>query len=383
MKPLGQTLFLLLVSTSISLADDPLRSQPTPLILVPQGYVFDSGLGFSNLTTSTNWNIAAANPAALADFQQLSAGFSIQYATRIDDILGLDIAYERANPYVPQSFGLARPCGRFGFGLGFRQKYNHSLDVGELPIRNINNPQGTGQTYHPIIEHYIYSGSALISYSLTRFMNPDHALAVGVQFDLDFLRNYQKILDLSAIAADRAIAWKAGIRYRFLELLKLGVTFEKGSHFEGATELQGRELLQPPDSGFVSFPAEYPFTADIPDRLGFGLWLRLSEKFSLANDFSYVYWEQIYSKMKNQFDISGNLYFSASPKLKLSAGFFSTRRELRDSDNPRNKEAFFISLALLASMGRFGIETVLADSHWLSSDARKQTLARLGLGVSR
>lgn len=382
MKRIGQALFILILTTSVLFADDPPRVTPQQLILFPQGFTFNGGLGFSGLTTSTIWNISAANPASLADFQQISAGVSMQYASRIDDIFGFDIAYERVNPYVPQSLGLALLYGRFRFGLGFRQKYNHSLDVGELPIRTMNNPQGTGETYHPIKENYIYSGSGLISYSLPRFINPDHGLAFGVQIDLDFLRNYEEILGLSATAADRAISWKAGIRYRFLELLKLGVTFEKGAHFDGVTELQGRELLQPPDSGFVSRPVEYEFTADLPDRLGFGLWLRLSDKFSLANDFSYVYWEQMYYDMKNQFDISGSVYFLASPKLRLSAGFFSTRRELQDADNPRNDEAFFISAGLLARFGRFDLETVLADSHWLSSDTRKQTLARLGLGVS-
>lgn len=383
MKRFGQALFFLVLSTSISIADDPPRATTEPLIFFPQGFTFDSGLGFSNLTTSTIWNISAANPAALADFQQISTGISMQYASRIDNAFGFDIAYERVNPWLPQSFGLVLPFHAFRIGMGFNQKYSHSLDFGEIPILTVNNPQGSGETYRPVFETYVYSGSGMISYSLPRFINPSHGLALGAQIDVDFLRNYQEIPRLSATGTDQAISWKAGIRYRFLDLLKLGAVFEKGASFSGNIEWEEYALLMIPDSGFIS-PSQFqdtPFTADLPDRLSFGWWLKMSEKFSLANDFSYVYWENVYSNLENQMDISGSIYFLASEKISVSAGFYTTRQERKDFSDFDN-DAFFMSAGILANFKPLRVELSVADSHLASSDNREQTIARLGLGVS-
>lgn len=376
MKRIGQALFFLILSTSISIADDPPRTATEQLLLFSQGFTFNSGLGFSNLATSTIWNISAANPASLADFPEISAGVSMQYASRIEDAFGFDIAYERVNPWLPQSFGLVLPFHAFRMGVGFNQKYSHSLDFGEIPILTVNNPQGSGETYHPVFETYVYSGSGMISYALPRFINPSHGLALGAQIDVDFLRNYQEIPRLSATGTDQAISWKAGIRYRFLDLLKLGAAFEKGASFSGNIEWEEYALLMIPDSGFISQSQfqDTPFTADLPDRLSFGWWLKISEQFSLANDFSFVYWENVYSSLKNQMDISGSVYFLASEKISFSAGFYSTRWELND--------AFFMSVGILANFKPLRMELTVADSHLASSDTRKQTLARLGLGVS-
>lgn len=381
MKRIGQALFFLILSTSISIADDPPRTATKQLNLFPQGFTFNSGLGFSSLAASTVWNISAANPALLADFQQISAGVSMQYASRIDNAFGSDIAYERANPWLPQSFGLVLPFHAFRIGLGFNQKYSHSLDFGEIPILTVNNPQGSGETYHPVFETYVYSGSGMITYSLPRFINPSHGLALGVQIDVDFLRTYQEISRLSATGTDQTLSWKAGLCYGFLGLLKLAASFEKGPGFNGTIKWEGNELLTLPDSGFNSQPAEVPFTADLPDRLSFGWWLKMSEKFSLANDFSYVYWENVYSNLENQMDISGSIYFLVSEKISLSAGFYTTRQEIKDFSD-FDDDAFFMSAGILANFKPLRVELSVADSRLASSDNREQTLARLGLGVS-
>lgn len=381
MGRIGQTLFLLVLCTSISIADDPPRATTEQLLFFPQGFTFNSGLGFSNLTTSTIWNISAANPASLADVQQISAGVSMQYASRIDNAFGFDIAYERVNPWLPQSFGLVLPFHAFRIGVGFNQKYSHSLDFGEIPILTVNNPQGSGETYHPVFESYVYSGSGMLSYALPRFINSYHRLALGAQIDVDFLRNYEEVARLSGTASDQGISWKAGLCYGFLDLLKLAASFEKGPGFNGTVKWEGNELLTPPDSGFNSQPAEVPFTADLPDRLSFGWWLKISEQFSLANDFSYVYWENVYSNLENQMDISGSVYFLASEKISVSAGFYTTRQERKDVSDFDN-DAFFMSAGILANFKPLRIELSVADSHLASADNREQTLARLGLGVS-
>lgn len=357
----------------------------TPLVLIPQGYVINTGLGFSNYTTSTIANIAAANPASMADFSKISLGTSFLLATTIDSaVSGFGVEHSRTDPLLPQNFGLVVPHRNFRFGLGFNQKYSSSLLFDPVPVTIPGEPGGTGETIEAKFDRYVYSGSGLVSCLLPNFINDGHHLSLGLEIDLNFLRDNENLGRISAEATDQSVTWKAGARYGFLDLLQLGVAFDKGANFEGNVEFKGDGLLVP-DSGFVSQPVESKFTAKMPDRLLIGLAFKINEKLRLANDFTYVYWEKIYSGIQNQLDISGNLCFLPSQPLSLSAGFYSTRREVNTADSPDDTSrdnALFISAGALVKIKSAAIELMLADSHLFSSDTRKQTLARLGIAFS-
>jgi len=360
--------------------DDPPRIS-TSLVLIPSGYVINSGLGFVSHTSTTVAGISATNPASMDDFNKISAGMSFLYATPIDSAVNLiRVEHSRVSPMLPQNFGLVLPYRNFRFGVGFNQKYSSSLDFGPFPVVTQNDPGGTGETIDAVQDKYVYSGSGLVSYQFSNFLNNDHRFSLGLQIDINYLRDYESLGSFSAEATDQSVTWKAGARYSFLDLLQLGVAFDKGANFEGKVEYKGGGFLIQ-DSGFVSQPIENQFTAKLPNRLLIGLAFKISEKLRLANDFTYVYWEKIYSELQNQLDISGNFYFLASEKLSLSAGFYSTQREIKDS-NTSDDNAFFLSAGILARIKSAEIEAVLADSHLFSSDTRKQTLARLSLGFS-
>jgi hypothetical protein len=366
---------------SMMYGDDPERIN-TPLILLPQGYVINSGLGFVNYTNSTVTAISTTNPASMEDFNKISGGISFLFTTQIDPALGNieGIEHSRVNPLLPQAFGLVLPYLNFQFGLGFNQKYSGSVDVGPIPVTTANEPGGTGETYNAVFDRYVYSGSAMFSYLLPNFINDDHHFSMGLQIDVNFLRDYENLGRISAEATDQSVTWKGGVRYSFLDLLQLGAAFEKGANFEGKLEYKGDELLIP-DSGFVSRQIENIVTAKLPDRLLMGLAFKIGDNIRLANDFTYIYWEKLYSEEQNQLDISGNLYFLPSQGLSLSAGFYSTRRESIFPDSP-DENAFFISAGALIKVKSAAIEIMLADSHLFSSDTRKQTLARLGVDFS-
>jgi hypothetical protein len=354
----------------------------TPLILLSQGYVINSGLGFVNYTSSTVTGISAANPASMEDFNKTSVGISFLFATKIDSALStIGVEHSRVNPLLPQTFGLVLPHRNFRFGLGFDQKYSSSLNFGPFPVTTLNEPGGTGETYNVELDRYVYSGSGMVSYLLPNFINDDHRLSLGLQVDINFLRDYERFVSISAEATDQSVTWRAGARYNFLDLLQLGVAFDKGANFEGKVEIKGAGFLVP-DSGFVSRQIENTFTAKLPDRLLIGLAFKISDKIGLANDFTYIYWEKVNSIQRNQLDISGNFYFMASEKLSLSAGFLSTKKEFKNSNNSSDDNALLLSAGLLARLKFVEIEAVLADSHLFSSDTRKQTLARLGFGLS-
>lgn len=365
---------------SVLYGGDPDRIN-TPVSLLPQGFVINSGLGFINYTNSTVTGISATNPALMGDFNKITLGMSFLFAAKIDTVAaGIGVKHSRVNPLLPQTFGLVLPRGNFRFGLGFNQKYSSSLDFGPIPVTTPGEPGGTGETIDAMEDKYVYSGSGMVSYRLPNFINNDHHLSLGMQVDVNFLRVLGSVGSTSVEATDQSITWKAGARYSFLDLLQLGAAFEKGANFEGKVEYKGDGFLVQ-DSGFVSRSIESTVTAKLPDRLLMGLAFKIGDKIRLANDFTYVYWEKIYNDTQNQLDISGNVYFLPSQGLSLSAGFYSTRRESYTPDFPDNN-ALFISAAALVKVKGAAIEMMLADSHLFSSDIRKQTLARLGLGFS-
>lgn len=381
MKKLFILPVLLCLGLSVLYGQDPGRINP-PLVLIPQGYVISSGLGFTNHTTSTVAAIVAVNPASMADFTKPSAGVSFLFATQIDSaVTNIGVEHSRVNPWLPQTFGFVLPHRNFRFGLGFNQKYSSSLYFGPFPVTTPGDPGGTGETIDAESDRYVYSGSGLISYQLSNFINNDHRLSLGLQIDVNFLRDDESLGRFSAEGTDQSVTWKAGACYSFLDLLQLGLAFEKGADFSGTIEYSEEPVIEPPDSGFVARPIESKFTAKLPDRLLIGLAFKISEKLRLANDFTYVYWEKVYNDTQNQLDISGNLYFLPSEQLSLSAGFYSTRMESNTPDSPDNN-ALFISAAALVKVKSAAIEIMLADSHLFSSDLRKQTLVRLGLGFS-
>lgn len=356
----------------------PIRTNP-PLVLISSGYVINAGLGFSNYTTSTIANIASVNPASIADFSRTSVGMSFLFATKIDSAVGgIAVSLDRVNPLLLQAFGAVIPYKNLRFGLGFNQKYSGSLGYEET-FQTF--PDSASEIFNLLFETYVYSGSGIIAYSLPRFISVDHGLSLGLQINVDFLKRHEEAPRLSAEGKDQNITWKAGVRYRFLDLLQSSIAFEKGSDFSGTIKYSGEAVLQHPDSGFIFQPLENKFTAKLPDRLLMGLAFKISGKIRLANDFTYIYWEKINSLQKNQLDISGNFYFLPSEKLSLSAGFYSTRREVKDL-NTSDDNAFFLSAGILARIKSAEIEAVLADSHLFSSDTRKQTLGRLSVGFS-
>ena len=74
---------------------------------------------------------------------------------------------------------------RFGIGMG--QIYNASLDIGEILITTIINPDGTGETFSPIIETTVQNYSLLFSYSFEKLFAANSNLTMGFKLNLNRL----------------------------------------------------------------------------------------------------------------------------------------------------------------------------------------------------
>jgi hypothetical protein len=381
MKSVGS--FFILATLFLSAINGQNRITPTSVLFIHQGYVINNGLGFANSTVTTAANIAAANPATLADFGKTFLGISFLFASKIDSTLnGIRVNQERMNAWVPQAFGLVLPYQDFRLGLGFNQKYTSVLNVGEITVTDPGNPGGSEETVKPLFKTYVYSVSANAAYILPRFISPEHRLSLGLQIDVNFFRGYEEIGRVKGESSDQSITWKAGARYDFVDYLRFGLAYEKGASFEGTVKWNDEELItSTAGQQIIGQQIEQKFSGKMPDRLVLGLYFKVAEKLRLANDFTSVYWEKIANNLKNSLDISGNLVYQGWESVSLSGGFYSTRREYKDPEF-EGDSGLFLSAAALVKLGRAEIEALIADSHLFSSDTRKQTLARLGLGYS-
>ena len=118
------------------------------LILFPQGYGLKllNSSGNSSIFNDVS-NIGFMNPASISQFENYSLGISYQVNTNIDEAWIADFGTSRVYNFYPQSFGVIAKWNDFTFGLSFGQKYNGTVDTDPIPVRTVQDPDGTGEYF--------------------------------------------------------------------------------------------------------------------------------------------------------------------------------------------------------------------------------------------
>lgn len=87
--------------------------------------------------------------------------------------------------------------------------------------------------------------------------------------------------------------------------------------------------------------------------------------------------------INNQLELSGSSVYGLSDDLNVSLGFFYTDKTFKDdqSDFLDKFTAVFITAGLNYALHPLKIGLAIADSHLLSDEWRKQTIAKIGIDV--
>ncbi len=386
MKKLFMVFTIFLFSYSCLRGDDPVRVGKNYINVFQQGFVLESlsGYGFSSTAYSPVFNVGSGNPASISVFNQFSAGFSHQVNTKIKSFGIPGASIQRVNNLIPQSVGLVYPMQNFRFGAGYSQKYSAEIRLEDIPVTTVQNPDGTGEYYTAIFENAIHSISTLGSYQLNNLLSQADQLSIGVQLNMNLLRNRESIWRTKAELKDEAVNWKFGLGYTYhhqsIEKLQFGIAYESKINFSGYYEYN-RTLSIPPNA---TEPVQIPSTLTYPANMKFRFLFEPTSKVGIYNDFIYNFWDDIHPNNKNKLDLSGGIILDASDLISISLGYYKLESYANDiNGNAINtNDAVYISAGLILGYKLLDIHLVVADSHLFSEFRRKQTIGKVGVGFN-
>ncbi len=368
------------LSLQLAFAQPPRENPPHLTLVFPQGIVLDNAsvYGISSAAVSTVDMLPGSNPATLVNFSQYSFGVSFQYQTALEKpILFLDGELRRFYPLIPQSAALVFPRERLTFALGFNQKYSTKSNLNE--IGGGTGLPGSEFSFKPVFDAYVYSASGMLAYTVQNFFRQSHELSFGVQLNVDFLRDFQKMDIVEARSIDQAITWKAGLLYKINQGFQIGAYYERGSHFEGTVQSNQEQVLAGgQDSSFIGIPLDVQFVGDLPDKVVVGVMANTGSLFSVTLNGASVFWSGVSDGLKDQIEFSGSVMAKIFPHLITSVGFYTTDRRFKDVSGSIYN-AVYLTGGVSFHLSNIGFSFLVADSHLFSDETRKVTMIKTGL----
>lgn len=357
--------------------------------LFPQGYGIKL-LNFAGTSSIINdvSNLGFMNPASISEFENYSLGISYQFNTSIDEAWIADIGLSRIHNFYPQSFGAIAKWKDFSFGLGFGQKYNESLDVGEIQVTTIQDPDGTGEFIIPVIEKLIHTYSFSASYSFKELLKTTNEFSLGFRYNLNRFHEYDEIGELVGEAEDFFHSFNFGL-FSSLSLdearnIYFGFSYETKSEFKAQFEINSEIVLPDPTSPPTYTQVESYLIGSTPAelRLDCGIDAISSLKFLL--NLTTIFWNDESDDVKDQFEFSTSALYEFNEQFSSSLGFYYSDYKFKETYfSQLNSElnAFFITAGLKFNYNIFSADLAIADSHLFSGDFRKQTIGKLAIGV--
>ncbi len=361
---------------------------------LPQGFALQtlSSLGTSNIINDIS-NISSINPASINEFNKISCGISYLFQSKIDEAYIAGIAHNRIQNFTPQSFGILFPFNELKIGIGMRQRYNSELDLGQIQITTMERPDGTGEYFLPIYRTNVHSYSFILSYLFDNFLSQGNEFSLGFKLDYNRLHEYEEIWRMSNDIVANSFGWSAGFIYKIgkedKKALKLGLSYESSVEFSKYFTYGNSQLnLVPLDSNnrnttyYAIINPNYLLKGNIPGELKFDFNINPVSTLNFCTSVNYIFWNSITDNFNNQFEFAENIIFSPNKRISASAGIYTTGRKFKQDYFGINNElhAFFLSAGIKFNFNYFDVNLALADSHLLSGEAYKQTIAAFGIG---
>lgn len=362
-------------------------------IFFPQGFGIKllNSSGLSSIDNDIS-NIGFMNPAAINNFQNFTIGLSYQISTSIDEAWIADIGFSRMHNFYPQSFGASAKWNEFTFGLGFGQKYNGSLDIGEIEITTTQNPDGTGEFFTPTLEKMIQCYSISAAYSFNDLSEIVNDLSIGFRYKLNRYDQYDELNELVGEAEDYYHSFNIGLFTSIMldeqRKLGIGLSYETKAEFNAKLEVNSDLLIDPepidPNRPPVYVQVDNYVTGSTPAEMKFDLSIDALPQLSFLINVSSIFWDNGNSNVKDQLEFSTSAVYTFSDDLNTSLGLFLTDYRYKENYFQQlltELNAFFITAGINYKFQNFYFDLAIADSHLASGDFRKQTISKLAIGV--
>lgn len=374
--------FCFIVILSTALLGQPI-SKNWDTALMPQGYpvqpalVNASGIGFNN-------------PAFLSRIQGISAGVSYQYGFTIEKAYIGGMMGKSLFNGLPYSAGTSYQAGNLYIGAAIAQRYNLRIDSGPVPVTTVENPDGAGKTGNLINDRDIHDYSVISSYNI-KDMPGNNSLSLGLRVSLGRLsyrdNNTFGPQAKTTEASAYAMAFALGAGYKIATGsgdLNLGAYFEKGYDFRKFVHIEfERKAITGPDNR-VYYLTDPSFNLEIstPDKVSLDLTFDLP-KVQITANLSEILWNSVSDDYKNNLDFSAGAIYKTSDMLSIIFGASMNDRKYSDGiQNYFQKyyNALYLILGADLAIERYTFGVYLSDSHLLSAETRRQTIAGLNLG---
>ena len=364
------------------------------VIILPQGLSQPllNGYGSSAIFNSAA-NVGFLNPAALEIFNETSVGLSYQFEPEMEDSW-FGFNSKRINNFFPQSAGLILPADKFRLAFSLNQLYNRSL-YDQIEVTTVLLPDGTGKYYDLNYKTKIYNYSVTTSYSLTD-QSSNSGLSVGLRVGLNNLRDNEKFLYFEMNESIYAYDFSLGAVYAKQtsekKFYRIGLFYRSDLKFRTKTNYKSdrRELILDPFPGggndeYIEFtPYSLDLKADLPAFIRFDLDAGVSDNLRVTGSISYVLWNKSYEGFENQIEFSGSAIYNLNNYFTPSFGFIYSDRNYEEdfAEGNKNLNTYFLTAGGVLRWKNFSLHLTLADSHLLSGDWAKQTIAKIGLDIT-
>jgi hypothetical protein len=327
--------------------------------------------------------------------QWLIVRISYQTVSNIKEAYIAGIGYSSIRNNYPQSFGVAYSLGDFKIGLGFGQSYNARMDIGEIQITTVENPDGTGQTFQPVFESTVFSYGVSLSYSIEDIIGKGDEINFGLRLSRNALDYYEKLDQVSIDGKMFCYNSAVGISY-YVDLeqnrkLGFGLFYESGICFSKRIEPKLNNYINPvqPNENYYRIDlSSFLLTGKIPSKLVLDSYYKLNNEFEFLAGTSLIFWNSSDKGLSNQVNFSGSVIYKPLNLINFSIGFYNSTKSYKDDsineifkvDN--NIDALFLTAGIKINYSNFNLNMSFADSRLFSDNWRKQTMLKIGLGYN-
>lgn len=353
---------------------------------MPQGYVLSglSGYGYDTNTQTSIVTIGISNPAFLWKLPDNQVSIAYQYDSKIEDAWAADIGHSRIFKGLPQTFAFKFGAEGLHVGLAAHQVYNSEKDYGNLIgtyVREL--PEGYVDslifkfTREELIVRYVF----ILSYQIKSLLQKEDRISMGLQFNYNdlYFRQTIKENDYTTAKVDEQLydyGYTLGVGYEFkppyLKSASLGFHYSSDSKFEKETYKNENPLL---------------FHGSMPARWHFGFRAVYTNGLSLSINLNRILWHNMpnpETNLQNVFQYRLNAGYQWNKRLRLSLGALKGdyRYEGEDILPQLTKLAYlYVITGATFQLGTLTFDVSLADSRLISDKQRKQTIAKMGLGL--
>ncbi len=384
--------FVLIFSLVFSVISFAQSSNEFSSRLFPQGYGIKllNSSGTSSIINDIS-NLGFMNPASISEFENYSLGFSYQFNASIYEAWIADFGTSRVYNFYPQSAGGIVKWNDFTFGLGFGQKYNGTIDTDPIPVSTVQNPDSIVDYITPISETIIHSYSFTVSYSFKDFFQTSNNISLALRYNLNRYRRYNEIWDVTGNATDYFGNFAFGLYSSFnlddQRKLLLGLSYEMNSEYRAKIEIDSELLLididpnRPPNYVMVD---QYYYGNTAPE-IRFDLAIDATTQLKFLSNLTSVFWKTETNALKDQIEFSFSTIYKINEMFTPSIGFYYSDYKFENNYYSQlNSElnSFFITAGLRLNIQNYFADLAIADSHLFSGDFRKQTIAKLAVGIT-